>query len=73
VADKQRAQKRGLQPSKGESDRMDRPVLGSGGTPSPEPMATGFAEPIETAAEASAPKVRAKSPAPQETGAGRKP
>ena len=63
VADKQRAEKRGLQPSEGEPDRMDWPVPGSGDEPTPDPGATGFMEPIEAVAEAAGTKVRAEAPA----------
>ena len=73
MANKQRAEKRGLQPSEGEADRMDWPVPGSGDKPSPDPGATGFTEPIEAAAEASGMKVRAESTASREPGARSKP
>jgi hypothetical protein len=68
VAKKQRAGTQRLQPSKGEPDRMDWPVPGSGDKPSPDPGATGVMEAIEDVAEASGTKVRATpSPSPDET------
>jgi len=73
VADKQRAEKRGLQPSEGEPDRMDWPVPGSGDEPRPDPGATGFMEPIEAVADAAGTKVRAEPSAPREPGARSKP
>ena len=60
---KQRSEKWGLQPAEEEANRMDWPVPGSGDTPSPEPVATGFTELIDAAAEASGPRGRAKSAA----------
>ena len=73
VADKQRAEKRGLQPSEGEPDRMDWPVPGSGDKPRPDPGATGFMEPIEAVADASGTKVHAEAPASRQPGTGSKP
>ena len=73
MADRQRAEKRGLQPSEGEPDRMDWPVPGSGDEPRPDPGATGFMEPIEAAAEASGTKVRAESTTSDEPGGRSKP
>jgi hypothetical protein len=68
VAHKQRPEKPGLQPSEGEANRMDWPAPGSGGAPRPEPVATGFKEPIEAAAEASAPRGPSKSAASRRPG-----
>jgi hypothetical protein len=68
----QGAQKRDVQPSKDKADRMDWPVPGSGSAPTPKPVATGFAEPIEEAAEASEGGMRPESPASSETDAGGK-
>ena len=73
MANKQRAEKRSLQPSEGEPDRMDWPVPGSGDEPRPDPGATGFTEPIEAVAEASEVKVRGKPTASHEPGARSKP
>ena len=73
MADKQPTEKRGLQPSEGEPDRMDWPVPGSGDEPSPDPGATGFMEPIEAVAEAAGMKVRAEASASRELDARSKP
>jgi hypothetical protein len=53
MADKQEPQKRKLQPSEGEADRMNWPVPRSGDKPSPQPVAAGLAEPADAAAKAS--------------------
>ena len=73
MANKRRAEKRGLQPSEGEPDRMDWPVPGSGDKPNPDPGATGFMEPSEAAAEASGTKIRADSSAAPQPSARSKP
>jgi hypothetical protein len=66
MADKQRPEDKRLQPSEGEPDRMDWPVPRSGDPPSPAPVATGVAQPIEAAAEASGTSGPAKPDAPPE-------
>ena len=53
MADKPEPQTPELQPSDGEADRMTWPVPRSGDKPSPQPVATGLAEPADAAAKAS--------------------
>ena len=52
MVDKKEPEQRKLQPSDGEADRMTWPVPRSGDRPSPQPVATGFAEPADAAAKA---------------------
>jgi hypothetical protein len=50
---KEEPEKRKLQPSDGEADRMNWPMPRSGDRPTPQPVATGLAAPADAAAKAS--------------------
>jgi hypothetical protein len=57
--DHQQPPKRGPEPADAKTNKMDWPVPGSGDDPTPKPVATGLAQPIEDAAAAT--EARGKS------------
>lgn len=73
MAQQQQPAKRGQQSADEQANQMDWPVPGSEDTPRPEPVATGFTEPIEAAEQASETGAQAESTGPRTPGPSSKP